>query len=241
MESYKISKTSQEQYVLQEDNYHVKWKDIRFYLEEKKIRRILIKDKILSLFFIPVVIAIVLILWSIFCWFFNERSYFLEDYEFICAYGVSGHLCPWESGYDYVVVDYMTGVVAVVSIPLCILLLLLISSFAFRKAYNIESTATSESKYILVQDKDGKMGLFKKTWLKFVKTLDFKYDNIIRCTENSYLCWSGNKCGVYNTSLHKMVLPLEYDSISLAGEDIVDTEKDGFSRRFTTKGYRVNE
>lgn len=237
MESYKISGLSHKQDERQVVVNQKKWKDIRFYLEEKKVRGIIAKDKIfrpvvlVSYCLVPVMAA--LIVWSLICNIVQVNSWFLKEINFV-YFDAEEYYNSW------VYLDYMF-LVAVTACIFCIVLMLLTSSSAFRKAYNIESKATGETKYILVQDKDGKIGLFKKTWLKFVRILGFKYDNIIRCTENSYICWIGTKCGIYNTSLHKMVLPLEYDSISLTGEDIVDTVKDGFSQRFTTKGYRASE
>lgn len=208
--------------VLSVKENQIKWKDIRFYLEEKRLKRQMLWHRLLVI--IPIVCAGVYV----------EGGIIIEIFSL--ALGIEKTL----------------ALSAALILVMIICAKQFLSSSAMGQVRNIKAGAAVESKYMLVQHETGKIGLLKKTWVNFVKVRDFKYDSITRCTEDAYICKLGNKYGMYNTLLHKMVLPEEYDSILYVGKDIVDTvstveddivvaAKDGIFQRFTTKGYRVME
>lgn len=128
--------------------------------------------------------------------------------------------------------------------PVCMFygLLLLVScpfsSPVLSRIYNVENT---ESRYVVVQDRSGKMGLCRCGRLRLVPLLRFKYEEISPCENDSYICKKENKLGVYNAGLRKMVLPVVYDSIEQDGDDILEVTQNGVASKFTTKGYRVIE
>lgn len=106
------------------------------------------------------------------------------------------------------------------------------------RIYNIENT---DSKYVVVQNRSGKMGLCRCGRHRLVPLLRFKYEEISPCENDSYICKKENKLGVYNAGLRKMVLPVVYDSIEQEGDDILVVTQNGVYSKFTTKGYRVIE
>ena len=106
------------------------------------------------------------------------------------------------------------------------------------RIYNIENT---DSKYVVVQDRFGKMGLCRCGRFRLVPLLRFKYEKIYPCEKDSYICKKENKFGVYNATLRKMMLPVIYDSIEQEGDDTLVVTQNGMHSRFTTKGYRVIE
>lgn len=106
------------------------------------------------------------------------------------------------------------------------------------RIYNIENT---DSKYVVVQDRFGKMGLCRCGRYRLVPLLRFKYEKIYPCEKDSYICKKRDKFGVYNATLRKMVLPVVYDSIELREDDALVVTQNGVASKFTTKGYRIIE
>lgn len=108
--------------------------------------------------------------------------------------------------------------------------------------YNVENE--NAKKWLRIQDKTGYYGLIaitsqnKKVRLFSTQLLSV-FNNIYVCGDDAYICVKGEKSGVYNTSLKKMVLPVAYDDIIIQSDGTLLTKKDGNQYYFTTKGYRV--
>lgn len=137
-------------------------------------------------------------------------------------------------------VDVVAGIFGFPTLVLLevIVIFYLSSSPVLSRIYNIENT---DSKYVVVQNRSGKMGLCRCGRHRLVPLLRFKYEEISPCENDSYICKKENKLGVYNAGLRKMVLPVVYDSIEQEGDDILVVTQNGVDSKFTTKGYRVIE
>lgn len=122
--------------------------------------------------------------------------------------------------------------------PLFLLIPFPFSSPVLSRIYNIENT---DSKYVVVQNRSGKMGLCRCGRFRLVPLLKFKYEEIYPCENDSYICKKKNKLGLYNAGLRKMVLPVVYDSIELREDDALVVTQNGVASKFTTKGYRIIE
>lgn len=112
------------------------------------------------------------------------------------------------------------------------------SSSSLSKIYNIEADEKVKS-YRQTQNRKGKYGLHKLKKRKIVQILPFEYDDIYYYGDGAYVCVKGNKRGVYNTQLKKMVLTVEYDAIESISEQVINVMKNGEWFMFTTKGYRI--
>ena len=77
--------------------------------------------------------------------------------------------------------------------------------------------------------------------VRIIQLLSFKYDNIYYCGGHSYICIQGNKSGVYNVAMRKMVINVAYDSIIIMQDGTLATSQNGVVMKYTTEGYRVIE
>jgi hypothetical protein len=64
------------------------------------------------------------------------------------------------------------------------------------------------------QNREGKVGLHLCKKRRIIQLLPIKYDNIYYCGGNAYVCVQEKNSGVYNAQSNKMVINMEYDSIS---------------------------
>ena len=104
----------------------------------------------------------------------------------------------------------------------------------------IEQEEKSES-FRRTQSRHGKYGLHQCKDRKLEQVLPFMYDKIYYCGSDSYICVSGNKCGVYNTKRKGMVIDVCNDYIKILPDGTLDVFRNGNVSRFTADGYRVVE
>lgn len=114
---------------------------------------------------------------------------------------------------------------------------------ASRFLYNIEANECITN-YLRAQSKDGLYSLLRlerryKNGRRDYRLVCVGCNNIYVCGDDAYICVKGDKCGVYNTSLKKMVLPVAYDDILIQSDGTLLAKRDGNQYYFTTKGYRV--
>lgn len=97
----------------------------------------------------------------------------------------------------------------------------------------------------IIQNKKGKYGLCASGWIrkKSIRILKrMKYDEIVRVSGCSYVVKKKDRCGIYNSSLKKFIVPLECEHISVApdGNGLV-VIKDNETMRYSFEGFRSFE
>ncbi len=127
---------------------------------------------------------------------------------------------------------------------ICVVYLVIIKYFdspQIREIYNIERSGNS--RYLIVQDINNKYGICDCRPRRIIMALPMIYDIIHPCVglngDKAYICGKNNLFGVYNASMNKLVIPIEYDNIEMISDGILSASKKGESSQFTTKGYRI--
>ena len=133
-----------------------------------------------------------------------------------------------------------------VIVPLIyVLVILIIFSFTLSSPslpyiYNVEKEEKIKS-VRRTQNRAGKFGLHLCNKVRIIQLLSFKYDNIYYSGGYSYICIQGNKSGVYNAAMRRMVIDVAYDSINIMQDGTLAVLQNGVVSRYTTEGYRVVE
>lgn len=135
------------------------------------------------------------------------------------------------------------GFVFVFLVIIPAMLVLAISVFdspSLPNIYNIEQE--EKTKFIRrTQNTAGKFGLHLRKKRRIIQLLPMDYDNIYYCGGNAYVCVKGNKMGVYNAFVKRMVINIEYDSIEIVKDGTLLVSKNGVYSKLTTEGYRIIE
>lgn len=189
---------------------NVRWIDIKQFLEKYRYRKLL---------GVKVLLYFILFLWGAYA-FWNVRTMPRTVYiETRCQF-------------------WSVWILIVFVILITFIIVSAFSSSSLSKIYNIEADEKVKS-YRQTQNRKGEYGLHKLKKRKIVQILPFEYDDIYYYGDGAYVCVKGNKRGVYNTQLKKMVLTVEYDAIESISEQVINVMKNGEWFMFTTKGYRI--
>lgn len=230
-----------------------KWIDVNQFLEEWKYKNLHGFRIILLLLLSICIIVVVTTL------FYTSSIHYIysESWSEQCSktYGLENVLLnlrlidtPWYSFEgDFPTWDKYEGgetLPVVILIGCCLLIIFLIASLNHSslvgKIYNI-ADGTKADKFRPIQNNKGKCGLCQLGRTSLIRLLPFQYDLICPAKENSFICCSDSKYGVYNAVLRKMVIPVKYDRIYSMEESIIKLEIKGEVHKFSYKGYRIIE
>ena len=229
----------------------VKWIDIKQFLAGRKYRKLSrIIAVLYTLLLVPTFLLGASVYFSatthnLYSAYYYEQDDYTEGLEKLL---LNLHVIypEWHSDYPTSGQYELSQVLPSILVPtylILILALLIISGFhspTLRKIYNIEQ----EEKVKLfrrTQNIKGLYGLHKCFHTRTIQVLPFVYENIYHCGANSYICVQGNKKGVYNTAMGRMVLEVVYDSINIMQDGTLATSQNGVVMKYTTEGYRVIE
>lgn len=242
----------QEEKARQEYNQNdVKWIDIKQFLAERKYRKLSLIIAILyTLLLVPTFLLGASVYFSatthnLHSAYYYEQDDYTEGLEKLLLN--LGVIYPeWHSEYPTSGQYELSQVLPSILVPTYLILifaLLIISGFhspSLRKIYNIEQ----EEKVKLfrrTQNIKGLYGLHKCFPTCTTQVLPFAYENIYHCGGNSYICVQGNKKGVYNTAMRRMVIDVAYDSINIMQDGTLAVSRYGVVMKYTTEGYRIIE
>ena len=214
-------------------NKDVKWIDVKQFLSKHDYY----KDKSRTIIIVSVTLLFALFLFIASCHFSITEYEYTTDIERLLL-NINLIEKGWDDTYD------MTGLNFLVVLVISILIIWLGSSLeshspSLKTIYNIEKIGHKE--FRLTQNREGKFGLHYCGKRRIVTLLPFIYDNIYYCGEGCYICVKGNKRGVYNADMKKMVIELEYDNIDMMQDGNLRTMRNGVVSKFTKEGYRVIE
>ena len=248
-----VSREKDEERKRQVHCYEMKtqWIDIAEFNEKKKYKSLSFSRCILK----PIVFICLLIVVAA-VYFFNTKHYIYEEYSWDQASHVTGienfllnceiidtHYY-WNDSFSphWDTYTYDSGFWSISFIGIIVFFILLLTSIwhtpFVSKIYNIQDGDKS-LKFRAIQNKKGKVGLCKVGRLKLNKILDFDYDALFMINDNSYVCKSKNKFGIYNTDVKKWTVPIIYDSIYAINNNTIDLKKDNQVYSFSHKGYRI--
>lgn len=109
------------------------------------------------------------------------------------------------------------------------------SSMLLSKIQDIENPI-GEDGYLRIRNKEGKLGLCEFLPGRIVQRLPFSYTEISPLGQETFICKTDGKCGLYHTGAKKMILPVEYDQIEYLNEETVSVTHNGHQERFSIKG-----
>lgn len=109
------------------------------------------------------------------------------------------------------------------------------SSVLLSKIQDIENPI-GEDGYLRIRNKEGKLGLCEFLSRRIVQRLPFSYTDISPLGQETFVCKTDEKCGLYHTGAKKMILPVEYDQIEYLDEETVLVTRNGHQERFSIKG-----
>ena len=214
-------------------NKDVKWIDVKQFLSKHDYY----KDKSRTIIIVSVTLLFALFLF-IASWHFSITEYeYTTDIERLLL-NINLIDKGWNDTYD------MTDQNILVVLVIWLLIIWLGGSLeshspSLKTIYNIEKIGHKE--FRLTQNREGKFGLHYCGKRRIVTLLPIIYDNIYYCGEGCYICVKGNKRGVYNADMKKMVIELEYDNIDMMQDGNLRTMRNGVVSKFTKEGYRVIE
>lgn len=183
--------------------------------------------------------------WIDYSMFFREAREDSKDFSFVdfMLWGSPDFLKLWWwliiPGLNFIYA--IAFVIAIITIPVRVIILIVHRKKMKKYAYDIEQTTL---KYKLIQSKSSKLGLcyfsdfFFDLWNRIL--IKPEYTDIIRETDVIYLLQdSRNKWGLYHAGKSKFIFHCEYDSITFESEDLIILNKDMTQYKTNIYGERV--